>query len=106
MGRKDPQSDNGMTTNLRSFVDSDLKLGGLSILVTGGTGSFGQAFVQTVLERYDVHRIIVFSRDEAKQHDMSLQVTQRFDILLVTCEMQIGWKWRCERLTLSFMPLP
>ncbi len=74
MGRKDPQSDNGMTTNLRSFVDSDLKLGGLSILVTGGTGSFGQAFVQTVLERYDVHRIIVFSRDEAKQHDMSLHL--------------------------------
>ena len=61
-----------MTAIIRSFVDCDLKLDGLSILVTGGTGSFGQAFVRTVLERYDVRRIIVFSRDEAKQHDMSV----------------------------------
>jgi len=55
-------------------MDNDLKLDGLSILVTGGTGSFGRAFVRTVLERYDVRRIIVFSRDEAKQHDMSINM--------------------------------
>ncbi len=53
-------------------MDNDLKLDGLSILVTGSTESFGQAFVRTVLERYAVRRIIVFSRDEAKQHEMSL----------------------------------
>ena len=59
---------------MRSFVDGELKLDRLSILVTGGTGSFGQAFIRTVLERYDARRIIVFSRDEAKQHDMSLEL--------------------------------
>jgi UDP-N-acetylglucosamine 4,6-dehydratase len=41
-----------------------------SILVTGGTGSFGQCFVRTLLQRYQPRRVIVFSRDEAKQFDM------------------------------------
>lgn len=42
-----------------------------SLLVTGATGSFGRAFVRTVLERCPhVRRVIVFSRDELKQYDM------------------------------------
>jgi len=43
---------------------------GRSVLVTGGTGSFGRSFVRTLLERSDVARLIVFSRDELKQHEM------------------------------------
>jgi UDP-N-acetylglucosamine 4,6-dehydratase len=43
-----------------------------SILVTGGTGSFGRAFVRTVLAKYpDVRRLVVYSRDELKQFEMS-----------------------------------
>lgn len=43
-----------------------------SILITGGTGSFGKAFVRTVLERYpEVKRLVIFSRDELKQFEMS-----------------------------------
>lgn len=43
-----------------------------SILVTGGTGSFGRAFVRTVLARYpNVKRLVVYSRDELKQFEMS-----------------------------------
>jgi UDP-N-acetylglucosamine 4,6-dehydratase (inverting) len=43
-----------------------------TILVTGGTGSFGKAFVRTVLERYPgVRRLVVFSRDELKQFEMA-----------------------------------
>jgi FlaA1/EpsC-like NDP-sugar epimerase len=43
-----------------------------SILITGGTGSFGKAFVRTVLERVpDIERLVVFSRDELKQFEMS-----------------------------------
>jgi UDP-N-acetylglucosamine 4,6-dehydratase (inverting) len=43
-----------------------------SILVTGGTGSFGRAFVATVLERYpDIRRLVIFSRDELKQFEMA-----------------------------------
>lgn len=41
-----------------------------SILITGGTGSFGQKFVQTVLTRYHPKRLVIFSRDELKQHEM------------------------------------
>lgn len=42
-----------------------------SVLVTGGTGSFGKAFVRTVLERYpDVKRLVIYSRDELKQFEM------------------------------------
>lgn len=45
-----------------------------SILITGGTGSFGRAFIKTVLERYpDVKRLVVFSRDELKQFEMAQQ---------------------------------
>lgn len=45
-----------------------------SILITGGTGSFGKAFIKTVLERYpDVKRLVVFSRDELKQFEMAQQ---------------------------------
>lgn len=43
-----------------------------TILVTGGTGSFGKAFVRTVLERYTgVRRLVIYSRDELKQFEMS-----------------------------------
>ena len=36
-----------------------------SVLVTGGTGSFGKAFVKTVLQRYpDIKRLVIYSRDE------------------------------------------
>ncbi|MCP4122216.1 MAG: UDP-N-acetylglucosamine 4,6-dehydratase (inverting) [Bacteroidetes bacterium] len=43
-----------------------------TILITGGTGSFGKALVKTILERYpDVSRLVVYSRDELKQFEMA-----------------------------------
>jgi UDP-N-acetylglucosamine 4,6-dehydratase len=45
-----------------------------SILITGGTGSFGKAFTKTVVDRYpNVRRLVIFSRDELKQFEMSQQ---------------------------------
>lgn len=41
-----------------------------SILITGGTGSFGKKYVKTLLERYKPRRLIVYSRDELKQYEM------------------------------------
>jgi UDP-N-acetylglucosamine 4,6-dehydratase len=42
-----------------------------SILITGGTGSFGKAFVRTVLKRYpEIRRLVIYSRDELKQFEM------------------------------------
>lgn len=47
-------------------------LKGKSILITGGTGSFGKKFVETIVTKYpDVRRLVVFSRDELKQFEMS-----------------------------------
>ena len=43
-----------------------------SLLLTGGTGSFGQAFIRTVLQRHpDLTRLVVYSRDELKQYEMA-----------------------------------
>lgn len=43
-----------------------------SILITGGTGSFGKAFIRHVLDNYpDVKRLVIFSRDELKQFEMA-----------------------------------
>jgi UDP-N-acetylglucosamine 4,6-dehydratase len=49
-----------------------------SILITGGTGSFGKAFVKTVLERHpDIKRLVIYSRDELKQFDMEQEFSTR-----------------------------
>jgi UDP-N-acetylglucosamine 4,6-dehydratase/5-epimerase len=51
-----------------------LDLNHQSILVTGGTGSFGKQFIRTILERYPlVKRLVIFSRDELKQYEMAQQ---------------------------------
>lgn len=42
-----------------------------SILITGGTGSFGHSFVPMTLARYSPHRLVIFSRDEMKQWEMA-----------------------------------
>ncbi|CAH0534678.1 UDP-N-acetylglucosamine 4,6-dehydratase (inverting) [Vibrio stylophorae] len=49
-----------------------------SVLITGGTGSFGKQFVKTILARYpEVKKIIIFSRDELKQFELKQQYPQR-----------------------------
>lgn len=49
-----------------------------SVLVTGGTGSFGKAFVSHVLQHHpEVQRLVVFSRDELKQYEMAQQFPQQ-----------------------------
>ena len=42
-----------------------------TILVTGGTGSFGNKFVRMTLEKYNPKKIIIYSRDEMKQWEMA-----------------------------------
>jgi len=41
-----------------------------TVLITGGTGSFGRKFVELMLNQYCPHKLIIFSRDELKQHEM------------------------------------
>lgn len=47
-----------------------IDLNGASILLTGGTGSFGKRFVKRVMERWQPKRLVVYSRDEMKQFTM------------------------------------
>ncbi len=48
-----------------------------SIIITGGTGSFGKQYVKTLLERYQPKKIIIYSRDELKQYEMEQQFNQK-----------------------------
>jgi UDP-N-acetylglucosamine 4,6-dehydratase/5-epimerase len=51
-------------------METGIDLDGKTILITGGTGSFGQRFTSTVLERSSPAKVIIYSRDELKQFDM------------------------------------
>ena len=70
-----------------------------SILITGGTGSFGKKLSKTILEKYNPERLIIFSRDELKQFDMREQFTQeqmRFFIEMYEDSERVkaGISWR------------
>jgi len=48
-----------------------------TVLITGGTGSFGRCFAKAVLDRYRPKRLVIFSRDELKQYEMSHEFNQK-----------------------------
>lgn len=58
---------------VHDFSEPKFDLTGKSILITGGTGSFGQAFFELILKEANPRRVIIFSRDEFKQHEMALR---------------------------------
>src|SRR5262244_101416 len=59
-----------VSAGLRDFTQPWLDLNDKSVLVTGGTGSFGRHFLKTVASRYRPRRPVIFSRDELKQSEM------------------------------------
>jgi UDP-N-acetylglucosamine 4,6-dehydratase len=63
---------------LGRFSPSSLDLDGQVILVTGGTGSFGRRFVETVLTAAEPRKLIIYSRDELKQSEMQMDLAERF----------------------------
>ncbi len=60
-----------------SPYSTSYNLDGHSILVTGGTGSFGKCFLKTVLARYKPKRLVIYSRDELKQYEMQQDLDPR-----------------------------
>lgn len=53
-------------------------MNGKNVLITGGTGSFGKKFVETLIQRYpDIGRLVIYSRDELKQFEMSQRFSPR-----------------------------
>jgi UDP-N-acetylglucosamine 4,6-dehydratase/5-epimerase len=80
-------------------IRGDTMLNGKTILITGGTGSFGKKFVQIVLDNYSPKKLIVFSRDELKQFEMS----QRWSIANYPClRYLLGDVRDRDRLTRAF----
>jgi UDP-N-acetylglucosamine 4,6-dehydratase/5-epimerase len=56
------------------MMTAGFTLDGKSLLVTGGTGSFGKAFVKRVLDEYQPSRVVILSRDELKQYEMDSEM--------------------------------
>jgi UDP-N-acetylglucosamine 4,6-dehydratase len=69
---------------MTGFAPDNLDLDGKVILITGGTGSFGKRFVDTVLARYAPRKVIVYSRDELKQSEMQQEMRERLPAELLT----------------------
>ena len=54
---------------------------GKSILITGGTGSFGHRYVPTLLQQYNLKRLVIYSRDELKQYEMAMKFQGHEDVM-------------------------
>ena len=90
------------TSGHRSFAPTTRALDGKVILITGGTGSFGRRFVQTVLNRYNPRKVIIFSRDELKQYEMQSDLRdQMSDEQMGKLRFFLGDVRDRERLTLA-----
>lgn len=88
---------------LGRFAPTTLDLDGKVILVTGGTGSFGRRFVETVLERAKPRKLIVYSRDELKQSEMQTDLLERFGAeTFAAMRFFLGDVRDRERLMLAF----
>ena len=62
----------------RSFDKPYPDISRSSLLITGGTGSFGRAFVRELLRKHPPQRLVVFSRDEQKQEEMAHELRAAF----------------------------
>ncbi len=77
-----------------------MKINGTSILITGGTGSLGQALVKYFIEKnYKLKRLIIFSRDEQKQYNMEKEFSEKKYPFM---RYFIGDVRNYERLNLAF----
>ena len=66
-----PQATIADAAPLRDFRSPRVDLNGKTVLITGGTGSFGKAFTRMICEEFQPRKLIVFSRDELKQYEMA-----------------------------------
>ncbi|MCT4631824.1 MAG: UDP-N-acetylglucosamine 4,6-dehydratase (inverting) [Firmicutes bacterium] len=73
-----------------------------SILITGGTGSFGKKFVEIILKNFKPKRVIIYSRDEYKQDLMKKDFTKRYPVEISKLRFFIGDVRDKERLLRAF----
>ncbi len=85
------------------FAPTSLDLDGKVILVTGGTGSFGRRFVETVLANAKPRKLIIYSRDELKQSEMQMDLAERFGPeKMAALRFFLGDVRDRQRMTLAF----
>jgi UDP-N-acetylglucosamine 4,6-dehydratase len=88
---------------LHRFAPKTLDLDGKAVLVTGGTGSFGRRFIDTILTKAKPRRVVVYSRDELKQSEMQIELAEKFDpATLSVMRFFLGDVRDRERMTLAF----
>jgi len=88
---------------LHRFAPDTLDLDGKAVLVTGGTGSFGRRFIDTILTKTKPRRVVVYSRDELKQSEMQIELAEKFDpATLSVMRFFLGDVRDRERMTLAF----
>ena len=88
-----------MTDKQQLFYKNILNLNGKSILITGGTGSFGKSFVNKILKSYKLKKLIIFSRDEHKQYEMEKElIAMNYN----NYRFFIGDVRDCERMKMAF----
>ena len=81
------------------FYKNNLDLDGKSILITGGTGSFGRSFTKKILRLYKPRKLIIFSRDEHKQYEMEKEL---IGLKYTNYRFFIGDVRDCERMKMAF----
>ena len=59
---------------LHEFDEDLVDLNNMTILITGGTGSFGRQYIRTIIGRWSPKKLIVFSRDELKQYELQMEL--------------------------------
>lgn len=77
-------------------------LNDVSILITGGTGSFGKKFTEMIFKNYDPKKIIIYSRDEFKQDMMKKEFLQKYPEKIERLRFFIGDVRDKERLYRAF----
>ncbi|MFM9179618.1 polysaccharide biosynthesis protein, partial [Legionella pneumophila] len=62
---------------IKNFFSHVPDLNQKTILITGGTGSFGVVFLKSIIERFSPKKLIIFSRDELKQYELAIQFPEK-----------------------------
>ena len=60
-----------------------------TILVTGGTGSFGKNFIKYILHKFNFKKVVIFSRDELKQFEMKDELSKNKNLILLDFSLGI-----------------
>ena len=91
-------------------LSNDFSFSEKTILITGGTGSFGKKFVATILNDFpEIKKIIIYSRDELKQYEMKQRYaasqSEKLRFFIGDVRDKGVLKWLAMALILSFMLL-